>query len=190
MPTPFAAEFADELSSQYLANLLNPIEEKEAEDVGAARREGAAAGLIGQAATGSRIAGAEAAAGKAENNAISGFNMDVANKKYSERMTDEGRAFQDTERQKTEAFQRSMAEMGYAFEASQNQGALNEAKRGQVLGAVSGVAGATLGGYLGGMGRSAMAAGAAGGVSRNLSDGSVDESGGGRYGYEMDPGTA
>lgn len=155
MPDNFASEFTPELSKEYLASLLNPIEQQEEANVGEARREGAAAGLVGLASIGSRIAGAEEAADRAKRSAIAGFNLDVATKKREERLTDEDRAYRDTERQKTESFQESMAKMGYAFEASQNEGALNAAKNALPWGIAEGAVSAGIGGYFGGLGRKA-----------------------------------
>lgn len=132
MPAPYASSvFTPELSAQVLASDLNTEEEGERTAVGNARKEGAAGGLVAQAATGSRIGAIESGATSAENADVANFNLDVANKSYSERMTDEGQAFQDTERQKTEAFQQSMAQMGYAFQDSQR---VNEERNSKITG--------------------------------------------------------
>jgi hypothetical protein len=138
---PTASEFTPELSSDYLASLLNPIEENERKNVGTARQEGAAAGLVGQAAEGSRIGAEEENAGLQENSAINGFNLDVANKQYGERMTDEAQSFQDTERQKTEAFQQQMEAEGFAHEDAAAAGAKHAAEQGQLVGGFFGLAG-------------------------------------------------
>lgn len=117
MPS-FAQEFTPELSEGYLANLLNQRNNQAAAEVGSARQEGAEAGLVGQAATGARVGAAVENQNKAIDDITSKFNLDVADKKYSERMTDEREAFQDVERQKNETFQRSMTEMGFNLEGA------------------------------------------------------------------------
>lgn len=119
MESMFAREFTPELSQDYLASLLNNVDQEEQTSIGKARQEGASAGLIGQAATGSRIGAAEQNANLNRNATISKFNLDVADKQYGERMTDEQRTFQDVERQKQDDFQKSLAEMGYQFSDSQ-----------------------------------------------------------------------
>lgn len=149
MPSQYATEFTPELSQGYLANLLNQTSEQEQEAIANSRREGVAGGDVGQAAMGSRIGAATDAYNKNTNAAIQGFNMDVAGKQYSERMTDEAQAFQDTERQKGEMFQNSMAEMGYAFESSQQDKSLKAAKDAMPWGVAGGVASAAAGGYAG-----------------------------------------
>lgn len=157
MPPLYAKEFTSEMNQGYLASLLNPIEQDEQASIARAKTEGAAGGLGMQAATGSRIGALEAGASTAREGLISKFNMDVAGKQREERLTDEQRTFQDLERQKTEAFQKSMTEMGYAFEDSQR-----EAKRksdnqfntaGFVSGLASGALSAGVGGYFGGLGK-------------------------------------
>ena len=95
MPPPYAQEFTSELSESYLANQLNLRSNQEAASVGAAHEEGEEGGLVGQAAEGSRVGAAEDNANKGVNDAVTGFNLDVAGKQYSERMTDAREAFAD-----------------------------------------------------------------------------------------------
>lgn len=115
MAQKFATEYTPELNQEYLANLLNQNVNEEAANVGQARQEGEAAGLVGQAATGTRVAAAEDNYDKNINAAVTGFNLDVAGKQYDERSRDENYAFQDVERQKEEDFKKSLDEMGYDF---------------------------------------------------------------------------
>ena len=154
-----STEFTPELTTDSLAALLNPGEEEERQRISNAKNEGAASGLVGQAAEGSRVGAIEAGAGRDRNSAIAGFNLDVADKQYGERRTSEQEAFQDTERQKEEAFRTQMMEMGYAHEDAMQAGAKHAAEQGEILGLVGGIGGAAIGGALGGpMGASMSAA--------------------------------
>lgn len=159
MAYPYATEYTNELNQKYLSSLLNPIEEDERAKVAQARNEGVSGGLIAQASTGSRIGAAEAAAGRAKNEAISGFNWEVANTKHSERLTDESRAFTDAERMKMEDFQREMTKLGYAYQSNftnaQNRADKISAQQGAVIGAIGGAASRAIGGYFGGLGKAA-----------------------------------
>ena len=161
MPPPYAQEFTNELGSNYLASLLNPIEENERENVGKAESESRAGGLGAQAETGSEIAGVEENSQLHENSAISGFNLDVAQKQYGERMTDEEQAFRDTEAQKQRDFQQQMEAAGFAHEDAMAAGAKHAAEQGQILGIAGEVGGAAVGGFFGGP-AGAMAGAAAG----------------------------
>ena len=163
MANQYAQEFTPELSSDYLQSLLNPINEEERQNVGAARREGAAGGLAGTAAEGSRIGQAIFGGEQQKQSAVSKFNIDVAQAKRGERLTSEDEAFKDTERQKQEAFQRSLTEMGYAHEDAIAAGQKHAAEQGAIFGGITSLASAGIGGYFGGLGKAAgAAAGAAG----------------------------
>ena len=155
MANQYAPEFTPELSSDYLQSLLNPINEEERQNVGAARREGAAGGLAGTAAEGSRIGQAIFGGEQQKQSAVSKFNIDVAQAKRGERLTSEEEAFKDTERQKQDAFQKSLTEMGYAHENAIAAGQKHSAEQGAILGAVTSLASGVSGGLFG------MAAGAA-----------------------------
>ena len=143
MPPPYAAEYTDELNQGFMANLLNQSSNAEAANVGEARKEGDAGGLVGQAATGSRIGAAVDSEDRAVGSAVANFNLDVAGKKYSERMTNEREAFSDTQRQKTEDFQEKMTNLGYQRSVSdreaQNAGSLHAAERGTLTGTAVGL---------------------------------------------------
>lgn len=175
MATPYASEFTPELTAQSLAALLNPIEENERAEVGAARREGAAGGLVGQAATGSRIGAAVNNAGQNEESAVAGFNQNVAKAQYGERMTDESEAFQDTERQKTEAFQTSMAALGYQFADSQR---VNQNRADKISGEQGLVEGAGLNLLSKGLGNALGGSSGGGGGGPGAGAGSFDPSAG------------
>lgn len=175
---PNASEFSPELSQAYLASLLNPIEERERAEVGAARNEGAAAGLVGQASTGTRIGAAAHNASVAEDNAISGFNLNVAGKQYDERMTDENRAFQDTQRQKSEDFQKSMTKMGYEFQDKEREARRKSDSDFNGVGFFSGLAGTALSAYAGNY------AGAASGALSTLKSSRKSPDGAGNSSYD------
>lgn len=138
MTSQFASEFTPELSQDYLARLLNDNVNEEAAGVGRARQEGESAGLVGQASTGSRLAAVEDDFNRNANDAVGKFNLDVAGKQYGERMTDEERAFQDTERQKQDDFQREMTVLGYnaqgAARNAQNRANKIQGEQGMVEG--------------------------------------------------------
>ena len=169
--TTAAVEYTPELDDSILAKSLNDISTKETEEIGQARARGVSGGLGDQAATGSEIGQVEAGAVSKTADTIGNFNMDVAGKKYSERMTNEARQWQDTERQKTEDFQKSLTEMGYAEQANQNQfnagqqqEALHASYRGQLMGLATGLGGAALGGWAG----SGFAMGGAGAAGSSI----------------------
>ena len=67
--------------------------------------------------------------------------MDVADKKYSERMTDESRAFQASERMKQEDFEKSMPIMGYEHENAMAAGEKHAAEQAALVGGAFGLAG-------------------------------------------------
>ena len=165
MANQYAPEFTPELSSDYLQSLLNPINEEERQNVGAARREGAAGGLAGTAAEGSRIGQALFGGEQQKQSAVSNFNLDVAQAKRGERLTSEDEAFKDTERQKQEAFQQSLTEMGYAHENAIAAGQKHAAEQGAIFGGITNLASAGIGGFFGGLGKAAGAAGAAAGAA-------------------------
>lgn len=152
-PTGMAEEFTPELSQSYLASLLNPIDEREQSDVAEARREGQLGGLVAQAATGSRVGAIESQDAQLRNQTINRFNWDVAGKQYGERMTDEARAFQDTERRKAEDFKTEMASLGYQFDVgslSARQGfEKDQARQGLVIGSLLSLGSQAAGKYAG-----------------------------------------
>ena len=149
----YAQEFTPELSQSFLANQLNLSSNNEAAEVGRAHEEGEEGGLVGQAAEGSRVGAATDNANRNVNDTVTRFNTDVAGKQYSERMTDEREAFQDTERQKTEAFQQSMEQLGYSqrVQSKESDNRFNKisAYQGLALGTLTGSATSYGGGYKG-----------------------------------------
>lgn len=155
MAQKFAAEYTPELGQEYLANLLNQNVDEEAANVGRARNEGEAGGLVGQAATGTRIAAAENNYDKNINAAVSGFNLDVAGKKYDERRHDEDQSFQDTERTKTEDFQKQLAQMGYNFQDSEREAMRKADNQFNGVGFFTGLGTAAAGGFAKGAGMAA-----------------------------------
>lgn len=153
----YGQEYTPELSQEYLASILNPIEASGAADEARARSEGQAAGLVGQAAMGSKVGMAREATARAKSQAIAGFNMDVAGAKRGERLTAEQQAYQSTESAKDRAFREHMAQIGYQYESAARAASEHGAKiRGQ-QGLVAGIAGSALtagiGGYFGGLGK-------------------------------------
>ena len=157
MPAPYAQEFSPELGSQYLASGLNEIDQNEAVALGNVNAKRKAGGLDFQAAAGAEEGAIEAGVGKSRSDFINKYNMDVADKKYSERMTDESRAFQDSERQKTEDFQKSMTIMGYEHDNAMAAGEKHAAEQAALVGGAFGLAGSGV--------KAAGAAYGAGGVS-------------------------
>lgn len=153
MAYPMAGEYTKELSESFLANLLNQKSKAQTTAVGLARKEGEAEGLVGQAATGSRVGAAVAEYDTGLDNAVENFNLDVAGKKREERLTDEERMYRDTERQKTEEFQKSLASMGYIFQDQQREANRKERSQFNAGGFLSGLVGNTIsagvGTYLG-----------------------------------------
>ncbi len=111
----YAGEYSPDLESSYLASILNKTNEQERADVGNASREGESAGLIGQASTGSRVAGAVGRSNNAYLDSLSKFGLNVADKQYSERMTDEKQAFQASESQKDRDLKEHLTSLGYQF---------------------------------------------------------------------------
>ena len=146
---PTAYEFTPEVSRDYLSSLLEPIDEKERQSVGGARAKGAAGGLSSLASTGSEVGSIEANSGIAKNNAISKFNLDVADKKYSERQRDEQEAYQDTERQKSEDFHKMMTQLGYEHEQAQEAGSKHAFEQQQLIGIGGSIIGSVAGAGIG-----------------------------------------
>ena len=62
-------------------------------------------------------------------------------------MNDENNAFRDTERQKSEDFQRQMQELGFEHEDAAAVGAKHAAEQGQLVGLAGGAASAGAGGF-------------------------------------------
>lgn len=159
MASPFATEFTPELSKEYLASLLNPIDEQERSAIGNARQEGAAAGLIGQAATGSRIGAVEAGADRSRTDTIAKFNENVAGSERSERLTAEKEAYDSTEAQKDRDFRKSLTEMGYQFSDQEREAQRKSDSDFNAPGFFAGLGSTALssgiGGYFGGLGRKA-----------------------------------
>lgn len=151
MPTPYAREMTPELNQSYLANLLNQTDKQESIDEGRARAEGVAGGLGSQLATGAEIGLAREGAALSKTDTVNRFNMDVAGKQREERLTDEERTFRDTERQKTEDFQKQMAQMGYTFADASARRDQIAGQQGAVTGFLGSLASSAVGGYMGGL---------------------------------------
>lgn len=158
MPPPFAREFTPELNQGYLAQILNRNVDQESAEVARARKEGESEGLVGQAATGSRIGAAENNFDNRINGEVSQFNLGVAEKQYGERMNDEDKAFREMERQKNEDFKREMTEMGYRFEDNQREMKRQNDSQFNTGGFLAGLTTAAVGGASKGAGAAAGAA--------------------------------
>lgn len=174
MPTPYAAEFTDEMGPQYEASILNKINEGESDALGRVSANRQSGGLDADASAGAERGAIEAGATSARAGAVGQFNMDVANKRYSERMTDEARSFQDIERQKDEEFRKQLAIMGYEHENAVNAGNLHAAERGQLIGGLFGLAnplGASAGQWTASGGGAAAAGGGAAGAGGLMAGG-------------------
>jgi hypothetical protein len=108
---PYAQEFSNEMGADFLAGEMGDISSEERKQAGLNAQRATAGGLgsIG----GLSLANQSAAqnAGNMKNKAISAFNLDVANKQREERMIGEQETFQDTERQRQEAFQKEMSQI-------------------------------------------------------------------------------
>ncbi len=154
----YAPEYTPELSESYLGSLLAGIDDQGRIDEGRAHAELAARGLSDQVENvGSAVGAVRSGVARTKAGTIGQFNLDVANKKFSERMTDqardwsvEDRNFGAAEAEKNRAFQKSMAEMGYRFQDEQNDfdaGGFAAGLGGSVLSSA-------VGGYFGGLGRS------------------------------------
>ena len=171
--SPYASEYTPELGSNYLSSLLNPISEEEQENVGRARTAGKSAGLIGQASMGSEVGAAEANAGNQRNSTVSKFGLDVAGAQRGERMTDEKEAYDDTEKQKDQAFQEHMLGLEFQHQDAEAAGAKHAGEQGELLG----IAGSVVGGVAGSMlGPAGTAVGSA--VGKTLAS-SLSKGGGG-----------
>jgi hypothetical protein len=140
MPTPYAQEYTTEFGPQYEASMLNQIDQSEGAALGQVRQKRSEGGLDAQASAGAEEGAIESGTENARASAVGNFNMEVANKKYSERMTDEAQAYQDTERQKQEDFQKSLTIMGYEHDDAMQAGEIHAAERGQLVGGAFGLA--------------------------------------------------
>ncbi len=99
MPENYAPEYTTpELSRSYIDSILGGIDDQSRVDEGRAHAEAESRGLGGQAYEGSAIGQVRAGTQRAKAGAISDFNLEVANKKYSERMTDTARGWQVEDR--------------------------------------------------------------------------------------------
>lgn len=114
-------EYTKELSSDYLAGILTPLQQQEQVDEATAKSEGAAGGLIGKFTQAGKIQAARSNLGAAKASAVGNFELQAANAALGQRQTDEARQFQDTERQRTEDFQKQMQALGFQFEDAQRQ---------------------------------------------------------------------
>ena len=118
-------EFGQDMTQDYLASQLNPIETEEQDRIGQARAQGAARGLEGQAQAGAMESGARDWAGTAKNKTISDFNMSLAGMNRDERLRNQGeqwhlqdQAYQSSEAEKDRAFREKLMERGFDQEAN------------------------------------------------------------------------
>lgn len=155
MQSPMAREFSPELSSAYLAQLLNHIDTKEGQAEGNARREALAGGLEGTAEMGSKIGWARANAANEGLDVTNQFNLDVANKQYSERMADESRGFQAEQAQLNREEQERLSELGFEHSMALTKEEENYQDsgfwKGALTGGITSIASAGVGGYMGGL---------------------------------------
>ena len=111
----YAREFTPELNSRYLASLLKPYEEEERKLISAAGQRYQSGGLNSQAAYGAEVGAIEAGIATGRAKAVAGFDLDVANRRYTERLTNEQRSFDVEEARKHREFQEHMASLGFQF---------------------------------------------------------------------------
>ena len=135
--------FTPELSSEYLAKLLNETEARKASSIGLARQEGQSGGLAAQAAMGTRIGAAETEAASEQANTVSKFNFDVAGLDREKRLTQEGRAFDMSEAEKQRKEQERLMRMGFDFQSgereAQNRFETVQSQQGALFGSITGL---------------------------------------------------
>lgn len=169
MAFPQVKEYTPELNQDYLASLLNPIEEGTASAVANVNARRRAGGLDSQASTGAEMGAIEAGALRAKSDTIGKFNFNVAGMKRGERLTNEKQAYESTEAQKERDFREHMNELAYARSVkdreSQNRANKIAGQQGMVTGALVSLGSAAAGGYFGGLGGAASSAGGGAGKS-------------------------
>jgi len=156
MPSDYAPEYTPELSKSYLDSITGDIDDLGRIDEGRASAEAASRGLLDQGAfMGSATGRVRQGVAREKSRNIGAFNLNVAEARRGERLGEKSRAwnvedrdFGAAEAEKSRAFQKQMAEMGYGFQRDQDKF--------DAGGFAAGLAGTALsaygGGYLGAAG--------------------------------------
>lgn len=118
---PIPTEYSSDLDQKMLDSLLTPIQRAGQEQVGQAISGANARGLEGSAEEGSIIGSAQASENEQLNQAISGFQYNLAGQSRQDRLLGnqetyklEEQGFQSSQAEQEAKFQEQMAQMGYA----------------------------------------------------------------------------
>jgi len=161
MPSDYAPEYTPELSKSYLDSITGDIDDLGRIDEGRASAEAASRGLLDQGAfMGSATGRVRQGVAREKSRNIGAFNLNVAEARRGERLGEksrgwnvEDRNFGAAEAEKSRAFNREMAHLGYQFDDASSRRDMFRAQQGAVMG--SGIqigtklAGMALGGYWG-----------------------------------------
>lgn len=107
----YAGEYTPEITTNYLANLQKPIEERGIQNVGRARGEALRRGLTGDPFESLRVGTAINNTSNELTNANNNLAYNVAGLQREERMIGEKNAFESAEAEKQRKFQEQMAVM-------------------------------------------------------------------------------
>jgi len=165
MPSDYAPEYTPELSKSYLDSITGDIDDLGRIDEGRASAEAASRGLLDQGAfMGSATGRVRQGVAREKSRNIGAFNLNVAEARRGERLGEksrgwnvEDRNFGAAEAEKSRAFQKQMAEIGYQFEKDQADKAGKFSWGGFASGVAGKAIGAGVGGYAGGLGAAAGA---------------------------------
>ena len=156
----YAPEFSQELSKSYLQSIMGDIDEMGRVDEGRATAEQAARGTLGQQTADSAIGSVRSGVRRDKSRTIGQFNLDVAERRRQERLGEKSRGwsvedrkseqdFAAAEAEKSRAFQKHMAQLGYAFSDASARRDKISGQQGAVIGGLFGMASSGIGGYAG-----------------------------------------
>ena len=149
MANKYSMEMTPEVGQEYLASRLREIGLEGRQAAGQATAGAMARGLGGQAAYGSQMGQVQEGISAQREKTLGDYAYNVAGLQRQERLTDEERAYQSSEKEKDRAMQEKLAQMGYAWQSGEGEAQRGYGKvqgqQGAVVGALTGLASMGLG---------------------------------------------